>query len=220
MSDETLHVEFYKSTKEDKAASIAEGRPIFTDVEMVKINFPGDRKRELHAPADETTYIRPHGQVSYKDRFPQHYAGFLLGAGETIIGTPLSALTLTDSRVAELGTHRIKTVEQLAGLTSLDIPKFGSTIREDHAEAKAYLEANAGGSDVAELKARIAELEALAGAAASKTDEPDDEPEDEFSDMTNADIKAAIKAAGGTVPSGKPNRADLVEVLRSLGEAA
>lgn len=215
--DLQLAVSFYSKATEDAAATLAEGRPIFRDVEMVKIQFPGNRLQELHAPATDTAYLGSQlGHVSYRDRFPKHYKAFQEGRGEAVIGTPLSALSLSEGRIAELRAANIKTVEMLAGLTDAAMQKVGMGTRADVDAAKAYLAANTNNSQVADLLKRIAELEAAQSGSPVVAEDDAPKHDDEFADLDEADIKATIRAAGGTVPSGNASRKTLVEALRKV----
>ena len=113
--DENLLVKFFTQQKEDKTASLAEGRPIFKDVEYVDIKVPGQRSGGACRPA---TYRD-------KQRFPRHYAAYKQRVEMPLEGTPLGEWPLMSrSQVEELSYHNVKTVEQLVGMSDSAASQF------------------------------------------------------------------------------------------------
>ncbi len=113
--DENLLVKFFTQQKEDKTASLKEGRPIFKDVEYVDIKVPGQRSGGACRPA---TYRD-------KQRFPRHYAAYKQRVEMPMEGTPLSEWPLMSrSQVEELSYHNVKTVEQLVGMSDSAASQF------------------------------------------------------------------------------------------------
>lgn len=210
-----VYPEFYLKSVPDEQASAREGRPIYTETEMVKIIFPADRYRQFHAPATDTSLVSERDGYrnvklhrSYIERFPKQYEAFKAGLTDVVVGTPLEALGLSNARVVQLRTAGVKTVEMLASQPESAIAKLGTSARAEVEIASNYLRSNRRDSDeVAALKAEIAALKAAKEA-----------PTDEFADMDIAEIKAAIRAAGGTVPSGVASRETLVAALKALGD--
>jgi hypothetical protein len=128
-----LHVEFYIDAKEMPFKSEEAGRPIYEDVEFIKIMIPGDKnfspEREAHA-GDRT-------------RFPLEYARFKIGMKEEeqAVGTPLKHWpAMSRSMVKNFGAFNVHTVEQLAGMSDTGKQAFGMGAQEWSVKAKAYLE--------------------------------------------------------------------------------
>ena len=46
-----VHVEFFQDAVQDPAASREAGRPVFKDMDMVRIRIPGDKGTVMVAPA-------------------------------------------------------------------------------------------------------------------------------------------------------------------------
>lgn len=139
-------VEFALHPKQNMEKSVQAGRPIFEDVEYVKIIVPGDRD-EVHRPARE----------SDRRQFQQQYAAFKAGKEAPVTGTPLTAWpSLTASQVAELAFFNVKTVEQLADLPDAHAQKFMG-IQAIKQKAKAFLEAAAGNAPLEKAMAAIEE---------------------------------------------------------------
>jgi len=222
--DMQLGVEFIVRAVQNPRKTKEAGRPIFDDREYVRIRFPADNKRELVAPAHEKHYVaHAKTQMTYAQRFQGAYKAFKDNRDmEFVEGTPLAELTvLTEAKRAELRAQNVKTVEQLAGLPDPAMKRLGMGARDLVKAAQTYLEKAEGMSEVAALKARIAELEAASQPAA-------EEPSplfDEFDGMTDDDLKNMIRDAGGQVPKGRAGRNTLIKVLRDIadqkeGEAA
>lgn len=230
--DDRSIVEFYTDAKEDKAASAKEGRPIYRDVEMVRIRFPADRQRTLVRPA-LAEWRKVNGQiVTYAQRFPEEYRRFKAGQAPVVHGMPLKeAPFLTEAQRRMLAALDVYTVEQLAGLEGQPVRNLGPNGREMVEKAKAFLETARGSADMTRLASENEtlrrQLEALqqtvAGLAASQP-APAAKPGTPFEAMSIDELKAAIKAATGETPRGNPSRETLIrmatEVCTEVHEAA
>ena len=152
--DEQLAVKFYLNPRKDEAASEAEGRPIFKEVEYISISVPGDRSSERNRPARQKD----------KERFPEHYRRFKAREEQEVMeGTPLSEWPgLTRAQVEEMKFFKILTVEQLAGMSDANTSNImGMAVLKQ--KAQKYLEAakdNAAAEALVKAEARIADLEA------------------------------------------------------------
>lgn len=105
--DETLFVVFYMGVLQNEGKTVEAGRPIFDDVECVKVIVPGDRNNVVDRPA--TTHD--------KQRFAKQYAAFKAGktGDEQVSGTRLTDWPfLTRAQIEEFRYLGIRTVEQLA----------------------------------------------------------------------------------------------------------
>jgi len=128
---------FFMESVEDKAATAEAGRPIFKDVEMVRIQIPGDIKSE---PVQKVTDLHRH-------RWPDHYQAFTGAQEAAPIGTPLEQWgRLPGSRIEELKFFKIRTVEDLAGVPDGLLQNLGMGARELRAEAQAFLEVQQDGA--------------------------------------------------------------------------
>lgn len=101
------HPRFYMDTRQNKALSEKEGRPVFDDVEMVEVLIPGDR---LNTPVFQV-------RDDHRKRWPKAYAAFRANQEAPLEGTPLDQLPgMTKGRVQELLYFHVHTIEQLAGM--------------------------------------------------------------------------------------------------------
>lgn len=153
-ADKKLFVVFFREAVHSEFKSLEAGRPIFDDVDMIRIHTPGSR---------DTLVNMVH--QGYINRFPKQWAQYKQGLEQTVSGTPLTQVPwLTKSQVAELMAMNIKSVEQLAGMPDNVAQKF----MNHHAlkqQATAYLEAAKGAAPLLkmqeELKKRDETIEEL-----------------------------------------------------------
>lgn len=224
-------VVFYNDTKEDKSASHESGRPVFADVEMVRITFPADRQRTLVKPAHSSAMVydergkrsrRINGkQVSYAQLYNEQYRAFKANESPTVRGTPLSeAPFLTEGKRRTLKALEVYTIEQLAATQAKSLGMGGVEMVE---QAKAYLSKAEGSADVtrmaAEHAAMRAEIERLHKERAEWVDQAKQADGDEDDVVA---LKEKIAEITGSKPRGNPSRETLVAMLNELqsGEAA
>lgn len=113
-ADKKLLVVFYRDAVQNHFKTIEAGRPIFDDVDMIRIHTPGSR--------DTTVGI---ADYSYQQRFPKQWAQYKQGIEQTQSGTPLDVVPwLTKAQVAELAAVNVKSVEQLAAMPDSVSQKF------------------------------------------------------------------------------------------------
>jgi hypothetical protein len=155
-ADKTLLVKFYLFSTPDKTATIAEGRPMFKEVEMIDIRVPGQRDG-VARPASPRD----------KARFPDHYTAFKNRTEAPTDGTPLTEWpAISRSFADQLSFLNIKTVEQLAGLNDNAMHQVPG-IQNYKQKAKDWLEYTKDESIVGKLRDEITErdskIEELAG---------------------------------------------------------
>lgn len=105
--DDSLFVVFYMGVIQNTARTTEAGRPIFDDVECVRIIVPGDKNNINDRPAS----------AEDKARFPKQYGAFREGRKEEdqISGTRLNEWPfLTRGQCEEFRYLGLRTVEQLA----------------------------------------------------------------------------------------------------------
>lgn len=105
--DESLFVVFYMGVEQNSAKSTEAGRPVFDDVEFVRIIIPGDKNNIIDRRASDHD----------KRRFHRQYGLFKEGRKEEeqISGTRLTDWPmLTRAQCEEFKYLGLRTVEQLA----------------------------------------------------------------------------------------------------------
>ena len=150
--DAALHVLFYVKPSISQTLSDAAKRPIYEDVEQVKIFTPGEKRSIIDRPATDIDM----------SRFRVQYERFKAGKEEQQSGTPLHFLPgLSASKVEEYKYSKILTVEQLAGASDSAGQAFMG-FSADKRRAAAYLQLDYARAPVAEVDERLsAENETL-----------------------------------------------------------
>ena len=159
--DKKLLVKFFMKPSPDSAASVAEGRPIFKEVEYVDIKIPGDRTGGACRPAT----------FQDKQRFAEHYRLFKLRIEVPLEGTPLAEWPLiTRSLAEELSFHNVKTVEHLSTMADVNVGNFMGlgTLK---AKAVTWLEKASEESKVHELQDQLAERDERITALEAKVEQ-------------------------------------------------
>jgi len=123
--------EFYMDAVLDQAASMKAARPIYHDVERVKIIIPG---------IVTNIHVKNVDDVDRR-RWPEEYRAFREGREQPLDGTPLEEWPiLTKAMVEELKHWKIRTVEELAQLSDVAIQQIGIGGRALRDRAKAFLD--------------------------------------------------------------------------------
>ena len=144
-ADKKLFVIFFSEPVHNEAKSIEAGRPIYDDIDMIRIMYPGQR--------DTTVGMANYG---YQQRFPRQWAQYKAKREQTVSGTPLGVVTwLTKSQVMELNQFNIHTVEHLAGMPDSVANKFMNH-HALKAQAQSYLDAAAGAAPLLKMQAELA----------------------------------------------------------------
>lgn len=154
-ADKKLFVMFYKDIEKNEIKSIDQGRPIFDEIDVVKIIAPGQRDSFVGIATPQ-----------YQQRFPQQWARYKAGQEQSgTSGTPLNMLPwMSVSQVAEFKAMNCHTVEQLVGMPDAISQKFMGH-HQIKQRAQAYLDMAKDAAPAlrleAELKKRDDQIEEL-----------------------------------------------------------
>lgn len=187
--DKECYVEFRKEPIKQEAESERQGRPIFKDIDFIRIQFPGDKTKVVDRPVTDFD----------KQRFPNQWRSFEETGAVVHEGTPINEWPpLTKSQALEFKGMGIHTVEQLANIGDHLLTFFGARNYRD--EAKTFLEKSKGAdSQIAKLQAQMAELMAANAAHA----------------QANAELMARLNQAPEETPKVRkprgPNKPKAVE---------
>jgi hypothetical protein len=142
--DKRLVVIFYLRPVQNNVASKEAGRPIFDEIEYIKILTPGSKDTFETMVSDE-----------YRERFAQQYAKFQANKEQTVSGTPLDQVPwLTVGQIAEFKAVNVHSVEALVGMSDVLSAKFMGHF-QIKARAKMFLEAAAGEAPALKLQAEL-----------------------------------------------------------------
>jgi hypothetical protein len=143
--DDNLLVRFELVPRKDEAESTKAGRPVFKDMEYIRIAVPGNRLVQVHRPVRDED----------KRRFSQAYAHWQSRKRNLVDGTPLSEWPpVTRSQVEELGFLNVHTVEQLAQLPDAAASQFhgGLALKQ---KARDSLERAKDGAYLVQMRAEL-----------------------------------------------------------------
>lgn len=156
--DDSLFVVFYMGVLKNEPKSIEAGRPIFDDVECIRIIVPGDKNNIIDRPA----------RADDKRRFGKQYQLFKDGRkeDEQISGTRLTEWPfLTRAQCEEFRYLGIHTVEQLAEVRDDITSRVPGMVQlKEHAKVwlgktKSAAEAARTANEMAELRSKNETLE-------------------------------------------------------------
>jgi hypothetical protein len=225
-----LHVEFFTEAVHNKRKSVEEGRPIYDDVEKVRIRIAGDPKSVLVAPAHSASSMRDpqtNERLTYAQLHRGPYEAFKRNEAYVGSGTPLSELTfLTESKRKELAALNIHTAESLAGLDGANLNRLGMGARELKTQAEAWLSKATGSAGITKLaaenetlKARIEAMEAMMNGNPSPPAAPKPSDISPFADWDADTIRAWIVEQGGENPHHKCSLETLIAKADELNAA-
>lgn len=228
MSDEFKHlsVEFYVEAVEDPRATAEQGRPIFKDVEFVKIRAAGSRDVYVAPAHDQSSKKDPvtGRRLTYAQLHFGPYEAFKRGIEFRDSGTPLSELTtISAAKRKELNAVNVYTVEQLAALEGASLAKLGMGGRGLKSLAEEYIKKATGvgamsklAQENEDLKARLARLEAMmsGGAAPAITSEPEgaNVESSPFADWDGESIRMWLKENKGPTPGPNTSLPKLIQI--------
>ena len=223
--DAALVALFKHHAIQNEAATAKAGRPIFDDMEVCEIRFPGSRAVSVFPALAQSDWVSdPYTGASirrtYAERFPREYQQFKRHVAQTKAGTPLQYVPfLTEGRRAELQALNIYTIEALATIDGQELKNLGIGGRELKNQAEAFL---ADASKIAPSTQLQAELEAtkarmLALEEDNKTLQQQALKAEASGDamldsMTDAQLKDFIASNTGQKPIGNLGRKTLLRM--------
>jgi hypothetical protein len=149
--DTKLYVQFYSRPVLHKVKSDEAQRPVYVDIDHVKIIVPGDKLSIIDRIASDDD----------KKRFAAHWDKYKSGKGQDVVGTRLEGVAwMTRSKVEEYKYFGVHTVEQLSEASDSVGQKFPGFFA-DRDKAKKFLEQTTGtNARVAELERQLQEMQA------------------------------------------------------------
>lgn len=152
--DSAVFAEFFKDAIIDNQKSQEQGRPVYRNVDMLRIMFPGDNTKEVV----RIVRMEPSGnQPSDPDRFPKQWAAFQNSIEQVQDGTPIEQWPpISKAQALELKAMKIHTVEQLAAVTDTNLKWMGARQLRDN--ARAWLNEAESGAETIKLRNQIEEM--------------------------------------------------------------
>jgi hypothetical protein len=226
--DTALVATFRHHALKNEAKSTQAGRPIYDDMEVCEIRFPGSRTVSVF-PA--TAFSHWHNNqhtgeqtpVTYAERFQHQYQQFKGQHTQTKTGTPLAHVPfLTEARRAELRALNIYTAEQLAHIDGQELKNLGQNGRDLKTKAQEYIEASKEAAPTSQL---VAELEALRARNSVLEEDakllmqdktPGDVADADFNDMNLEQLREYITTNSGHAPHGSIGRKTLIRMAADV----
>ena len=220
-----LNVTFFTDAVHNVRKSAEEDRPVYDDVDFVRITIAGDPKNIIVARADDPSGVvdERNRRLPYKEVHKAAYDAFKAGQSYKGEGTPLAQLpTLSPARREELLRSEIYTIEQLASLEGDRLARLGMGARTLKDLAVDWVSRRAKSADVTrlsaeneELRERLARLEAAAvpqvmSAVATASGIPINADPSPFQPWADEDIVNWIVDNGGEKPHHNCSHATLV----------
>jgi hypothetical protein len=228
VGDETVVPLFRAMSRENKALSDKEGRPIFEDVEVVDIRFAGSRNYGTY-PATQLShwmndpYTGEQRPITYAERFRKQYAQFLEHKQQTKSGTPLEfAGFLTEARRSELKAQNVYTIETLAAIEGAELKNLGPGGREMKNQAVDFIAKGKANVPNLEMQAELDAMRARLAVfeedkAASKNIK--ERREAQFEAMNLDQLREFIEVNSGHRPTGLLNKQRLIALALEVPEA-
>jgi hypothetical protein len=220
---------------ENVPQSEQKGHEVRRTIEVVEVHTAGSRNSTPVFPVDAMWRREGNTIITYAERWPEAYRAFKEGGPQNAVGTPLEMLRplgITPEQISLCRAHKIYSIEALNGLGHDGVRALGVHSNKLRDAARVFASdrqsASEAQDEIAELRARLAALEA--GAAPAAPVEPvvtAAQVEQEFGiplfaidQMSDEDIKAEIKRHTGSRPAGNPSRATLETALTELRQVA
>ncbi|GMM93117.1 hypothetical protein [Qipengyuania sp. MTN3-11] len=217
---------------ENVHASEKAGHAVMETKEVVEVRFAGSRNYSPVFPSDAQYRKEGNRSITYAERWSDQYRDFKQGNPQEAMGTPLEMLRpygVTPELVSLCRAMKIYSIESLHALEGQGLKSLGMNANRLKDAARAFmserLSSSAALSEVEQLRARIAELEASSVQVPASEPTPDEQKEalavadKAFAEMSDDDIKSEIAELAGSRPRGTPSRETLENSLRELREA-
>lgn len=208
----------------NEAATAQAGRPMFDDMEVCEIRFPGSRAVSVFPATAQSDWVtNPYTGASvkrtYAERFAHEYQQFKSHVAQTKTGTPLQYVPfLTEGRRAELQALNIYTVEALATVDGQELKNLGPYGRDLKNQAEAFLADATRLAPSTQLQAEYEALKARALAleednkALQQTLKAEASGDAMLDSMSDAQLKDFISTNTGSKPVGNLGRKTLLRM--------
>ena len=218
--DANLVATFRHHPQKNEAKTLAEGRQIFDDLEVVDIRVPGSRDFKTFPALTFARWVTDpitgeQTKQTYAERFSHQYRQWKAQQQQTKSGTPLDHCPfLTEGKRAELRAQNVYTVEQLAAIDGQELKNLGLGGRELKNRASEFIAESKNSAPNLQM---AAELEAMRAQNALLAEDLEalklrQAGEGQFKEMTDDQIRDFITTHTGHAPTGNLTRKTLVRM--------
>lgn len=174
-NDKGVFAEFFSDAILDDNETKKQGRPIYRNVDMLRMMFPGDTTKEVI----RIVRTEPQGrEPADPDRFPRQWAAYKSQMQQVQDGTPIEQWPpINKAQALELKAMNIHTVEHLAATSDVNLKWMGARQLRDNAiawlnEAKSGAETIALRNQIEDLKQQIEALKNTNAVLAANKPQP------------------------------------------------
>ena len=176
MAEQGVHAKFFKKAVLHAVKSRESGRAFYEDKDYIEIRVAGMNKEVFVAPVND----------SHKARFREEWELYAKGEEQKGSGTPIRCWPqMTPAQVANLESHNIFFVEDMATLSDAGLAQLGPGARKMQEDARKFLSLAQSAADLGQMDelreqlaakdAQIAKLNEQMAAVLARLDAPEAE---------------------------------------------
>ncbi len=191
--------------------------------EVVQIRFAGSNNYSPIFPAKAFYKREGNNVITYAERFADQYRQFKEGNPQEAKGTPLEMLTpygITPEMLSLCRTMKVYSIEALDGLEGPNLKNLGMEANKLKDMARRWMAGQSSNKnlmdEVAQLKAKLAELEGKQPSVVVPVVTQDEVANVELDSKTDDEIRAFLLEKTGVKPDGRLGRTALLNMAKGL----
>lgn len=191
--------------------------------EVVQIRFAGSNNYSPIFPAKAFYKREGNNVITYAERFADQYRQFKEGNPQEAKGTPLEMLTpygITPEMLSLCRTMKVYSIEALDGLEGPNLKNLGMEANKLKDMARRWMAGQSSNKnlmdEVAQLKAKLAELEGKQPSVVVPVVTQDEVANVELDSKTDDEIRALLFKKTGVKPDGRLGRTALLNMAKGL----
>ncbi len=191
--------------------------------EVVQIRFAGSNNYSPIFPAKAFYKREGNNVITYAERFADQYRQFKEGNPQEAKGTPLEMLTpygITPEMLSLCRTMKVYSIEALDGLEGPNLKNLGMEANKLKEMARRWMAGQSSNKnlmdEVAQLKAKLAELEGKQPSVVVPVVTQDEVANVELDSKTDDEIRAFLLEKTGVKPDGRLGRTALINMAKGL----
>lgn len=191
--------------------------------EVVQIRFAGSNNYSPIFPAKAFYKREGNNVITYAERFADQYRQFKEGNPQEAKGTPLEMLTpygITPEMLSLCRTMKVYSIEALDGLEGPNLKNLGMEANKLKDMARRWMAGQSSNKnlmdEVAQLKAKLAELEGKQPSVIVPVVTQDEVANVELDSKTDDEIRAFLLEKTGAKPDGRLGRTALLNMAKGL----
>lgn len=191
--------------------------------EVVQLRFAGSNNYAPIFPAKSFWKREGNNVITYAERFSDQYRQFKEGNPQEARGTPLEMLIsygITPEMLSLCRTMRVYSIEALDALEGPNLKNLGMEANKLKDMARRWIAAQSSNKnlidEVAELKAKLAQLEGKQASVVVPVVTQDEVSDVDLDSKTDDEIRAFLLEKTGVKPDGRLGRQGLLNLAKGL----